>query len=81
MSGHVFWLRVFFQLYSMFFFTIIHYKINVVVVVCSFRAREPPFLLPPSPTPSQSASHASPSIQPCSQGLLGFQNSVVARLA
>ena len=36
MSGHVFWLCVFFQFYSMFFFTLIQYKINVVVVVvCS----------------------------------------------
>ena len=47
MSGHVFWLRVFFQFYSMFFFSLIQYKINVVVVVvvCRFRAREPPLLL------------------------------------
>ena len=47
MSGHVFWLCVFFQFYSMYFFTLIQYKINVVVVVvvvvvCSFRARESP---------------------------------------
>ena len=46
MSGHVFWLCVFFQFYSMYLFTLIQYKINVVVVVvvvvCSFRARESP---------------------------------------
>ena len=61
----------------MFFFTLIYYKINVVVVavVCSFRAREPLLLLV---TPR---SHASASLQPCSQGLLGFQNSVAACLA
>ena len=41
MSGHEFWPCVFFQFYSMYFFTLIQYKINVVVV-CSFRARESP---------------------------------------
>ena len=82
MSGHVFWLRVFYQFYSLFFFTLIHYKVNVVVVavVCSFPARQPLLLLV---TPRHAFRHASActSLQPCSQGLLGFQNSVVARLA